>query len=243
MTNPQRKFAYGETKAPADVDTLRDESCPICSESDSYDGNECQVCGYVAPPKPFRDPDVDLARTLDLRKQVDESQGDFGGTNTGQGVQDDSVMNPDQAAEFAQEQDQAPMDPDQLDETDARVPVDVRALDADGSPVPTNVAEEDVEENPIDPENIAEQNPGNFVEDAERGAQDQQGASLICPICGLNVPSAGPLTSGDNATDPENDGAGLVAGAPCPNCGKGALMQENAIMSMQSSRRNKTYWV
>jgi hypothetical protein len=64
----QRRLAYGETKAPADVDTLRDEECPVCGQSDSYDGTECKVCGFVAPPKEFQDPDLELASKVDLRK-------------------------------------------------------------------------------------------------------------------------------------------------------------------------------
>lgn len=71
---------YGETKAPADVDTLRDESCPVCGESDSYDGNECKVCGFVQPPKEFQDPDLELAQKLDLRKDnADFDSGDAAG--------------------------------------------------------------------------------------------------------------------------------------------------------------------
>jgi hypothetical protein len=64
----RRHLAYGETKAPADVDTLRDEECPVCGQSDSYNGTECKVCGFVAPPKEFQDPDLDLAHKVDLRK-------------------------------------------------------------------------------------------------------------------------------------------------------------------------------
>ena len=59
--------AYGETKAPQQVDTLRDDSCPVCGDSDSFDGDPCQICGYVAPPKMFQDPDLDKAKLLDLR--------------------------------------------------------------------------------------------------------------------------------------------------------------------------------
>lgn len=67
----RRKLAYGEQKAPTDVDTLRDEACPVCGEdSAAWDGNQCVVCGYQAPPKMFRDPDLDMARQVDLRKDV-----------------------------------------------------------------------------------------------------------------------------------------------------------------------------
>jgi hypothetical protein len=65
-----RHRAYGETKAPADVDTLRDESCPVCgSDTSAWDGNRCRICGWNAPPKAFRDPDLDLASQIDMRKQ------------------------------------------------------------------------------------------------------------------------------------------------------------------------------
>lgn len=71
--------AYGETKAPTQVDTLRDETCPVCGDSDSFDGDTCQVCGYVAPPKIFQDPDLQKARLLDLR--ADPATGDPSNTN------------------------------------------------------------------------------------------------------------------------------------------------------------------
>ncbi|MGW9067919.1 ParB/RepB/Spo0J family partition protein [Streptomyces yangpuensis] len=63
-------LAYGEIKAPQDVDTLREENCPVCGDADTYDGDACQICGFVSPPAQFRDPDLDMAKRLDLRKQV-----------------------------------------------------------------------------------------------------------------------------------------------------------------------------
>jgi rubrerythrin len=68
------RVAYGEVKAPAEVDTLRDEECPVCGETDSYDGAECKTCGFIAPPKMFQDPDLDVAKSMDLRQQEDELQ-------------------------------------------------------------------------------------------------------------------------------------------------------------------------
>lgn len=64
--------AYGETIAPPKVDTLRDENCPICGEDDAYDGHQCSICGYVAPPSPFGDPDLGMASRIDLRDQQDK---------------------------------------------------------------------------------------------------------------------------------------------------------------------------
>lgn len=68
--SPLTKQAYGETKAPRDVDTLRAENCTVCGNSTAFDGKQCQICGYVAPPKEFGDPDTDMAKQMDLRKQI-----------------------------------------------------------------------------------------------------------------------------------------------------------------------------
>jgi hypothetical protein len=70
-----RKTAYGETKAPEDVDTLREDSCPVCGDRDTFDGATCQVCGYVTPPKLFQDPDLEMARSMDLRKDIAQFDG------------------------------------------------------------------------------------------------------------------------------------------------------------------------
>lgn len=62
------KLAYGETKAPQDVDTLRTQSCPVCGEQDSFDGDRCQVCNFIQPPAMFQDPDTGIARQMDMQK-------------------------------------------------------------------------------------------------------------------------------------------------------------------------------
>lgn len=68
-----RALAYGETKSPKTVDTLRDEACPICGNDTAYAGRECQICGYIMPIKAFGDPDVDKAKQLDdLKQNVDD---------------------------------------------------------------------------------------------------------------------------------------------------------------------------
>jgi uncharacterized Zn finger protein (UPF0148 family) len=63
------KLAYGETRAPQDVDTLRDERCTVCGNDTAFNGRDCQVCGFTAPPKALGDPDVDKAKNLDALKQ------------------------------------------------------------------------------------------------------------------------------------------------------------------------------
>ena len=61
--------AYGETKAPAKVDTLRAENCPVCGDDEAYNGDKCSVCGYMQPPDQFGDPDLNKARETDLRQE------------------------------------------------------------------------------------------------------------------------------------------------------------------------------
>jgi hypothetical protein len=76
MPNPGdsslQTISYGEAKAPAQVDTLRDADCPVCGEEAAYDGEKCLVCGFVKPPDSFMDPDLEQARDVDLRQDEDE---------------------------------------------------------------------------------------------------------------------------------------------------------------------------
>ena len=69
------KLAYGEQQAPAEVDTMRDETCPVCGEKDSYDGDQCMVCEFIRPPDQFMDPDLTKAQQVDLRQTNDEKAG------------------------------------------------------------------------------------------------------------------------------------------------------------------------
>ena len=62
-----RHTALGETRMPAEVDTLREDSCPICG-ADDYRGDTCNSCGFVRPPVIFHDPDTQKARVEDLRE-------------------------------------------------------------------------------------------------------------------------------------------------------------------------------
>lgn len=39
-----RKLAYGEVTAPEVVDTLREADCPVCGNSESFDGEQCKQC-------------------------------------------------------------------------------------------------------------------------------------------------------------------------------------------------------
>lgn len=97
----QRRHAFGETKAPAAIDTLRSRECPVCGEDESSDSDgRCRVCGYLPPPEPFRDPDLDVAQKVDMRQgpvNIDlysapsflSPDEDDEGDDTGNPVQDD----------------------------------------------------------------------------------------------------------------------------------------------------------
>lgn len=59
------------TRAPEEIDTLRDEQlCPICGND--MDSETCQVCGYVSPPKEFDNPDLDQA--MKIRNEMKEQE-------------------------------------------------------------------------------------------------------------------------------------------------------------------------
>ena len=98
-----RRSAYGETKAPRDVDTLRAENCVVCGNSTAFDGVQCQICGYVAPPRPFGDPDTDAAKDQDMRKEVLDSADNTADPNDPDQQLGNQVGNPeeldDQAAD------------------------------------------------------------------------------------------------------------------------------------------------
>jgi ribosomal protein L37E len=112
-----RTLAFGETVAPVDVDTLRDEECPVCGESSSsFDGKTCQVCGFDAPPVMFRDPDLEKARSLDLRKDVIDDGSQLPGQDgLTQGQQDANGGMPGEVpGNGVPGSDQIPMDPSML---------------------------------------------------------------------------------------------------------------------------------
>ena len=65
--------AYGETMAPSQVSTLRDDSCPVCGETNGFNGERCMTCGYFKPPDDFMDPDLTKAKEVDLRQDKEET--------------------------------------------------------------------------------------------------------------------------------------------------------------------------
>lgn len=60
------KMAEDQTRVPAQVETLRLRECPVCGADAVWNSDgRCNVCGYLPPPRPFREPDTDVAGRVD----------------------------------------------------------------------------------------------------------------------------------------------------------------------------------
>jgi hypothetical protein len=160
----RQRLAYGETRVPPEVDTLRDEECPVCGERDVYSGQRCPVCGFVSPPQMFKDPDLEKAKQMDLRQdQAGTPAGDPTGVGGGTTIPQEGLQQPGQemAGQAPDAQQGSFPDADnQLDHPDQLAP--------DGVPG----AEQGAADSPGQP----------------------GGPTLDCPVCGFVVPAAGAVT-------------------------------------------------
>jgi hypothetical protein len=192
-----RKTAYGETRVPPQVDTLRMDECPVCGEHNVWSGSRCPVCGFVVPPSVFRDPDTDKARQV--RDQLDSS-GEV--TENPQGSQDPGMG--EEPIGSGGDAD------DQLTHPDQIAPDGVPIVQGEGGPVPGE--EDDGQEGPP-PEDEQEGEPGQITDGAgEEGGlpedeEEEPGDELECPACGTTF---------------ETD-AYAQPGMPCPACGMANL--------------------
>jgi hypothetical protein len=194
-----RRVAYGETRVPPQVDTLRMDECPVCGEHNVWSGSRCPVCGFVVPPSVFRDPDTDKARQV--RDQLDSS-GEV--TDDQMGPQD-----PGMGEEPVGSGDDAD---DQLTHPDQIAPDGVPVVQGEGGPVPGE--DDDGQEGaPPEEEDEEQGEPGEIPDDA--GEEDEfpeddgeePGDELECPACGTTF---------------ETD-AYAQPGMPCPACGMANL--------------------
>lgn len=240
------KTAYGETKAPPDVDTLRDSDCPVCGESSSmFDGQHCQVCGFDAPPKMLQDPDLDMARRLDLRKDVvQDALGDGASTPVDPSGQ---PMQGGQQVEQMEGEPSAPIDPDQVDQNGD--PIDQANLDPQvdqaaagqqvnqgGEPFTPgpNAPQEQQPMDPmelIDPSQVDDEgNPvapdgqafGERPGEGQPGTPDDGVPDLVCPACGFEADASQPQTVDMDGGGQQETSA--ASGDPCPNCGQGQMI-------------------
>lgn len=215
-----RKTAYGETKAPAQVDTLRDDACDVCGNKEGWDGQSCPVCLYMQVPENFRDPDTGVARTMDLRGVGDaaaQTALDQGADAIPGGLDQSGDTMP--GADPAQGQlpggvAEGPGG-EMEDPQDATADGEVRTLgDGDGTGDPA--AQEAEGQTDVQVANgEGEMSPSQLPP----GAQDV----LSCPNCGYQTPAGPPVSSiTDDPSAPAS--AGPVAGDVCPNCGQAVLL-------------------
>lgn len=210
--NSLAKTAYGETRVPPQVDTLRMDECPVCGEHNVWSGSRCPVCGFVVPPSVFRDPDT--SRAGDIRDQLDSS-GDVAlppesGAQQDQAAQPAMAQPPD-AVGSGDDASQQLLHPDQIapdgvpvvqggdtpaagTEDDAMVPPgqqDPAAAGPEAQEMPPGP------DGAVPPEDGQEEDPGG----------EMYAEELVCPACGTTFEA-------DAAAQP---------GVPCPACGMAAL--------------------
>lgn len=168
------RTAYGETRVPPQVDTLRMEECPVCGEHDVWSGDRCPVCGFVVPPSLFRDPDTSKAQQV--RQELDSS-GEV--TTDGDGTaQAAPGTGPDGQIGSGGDADAQLMHPDQI------APDGVPTVQGDGGPVPAadtdgqppqdedeEADDEDAEEADIPP---GDEEDGEDGEDLPPGAEGEE---------------------------------------------------------------------
>jgi len=203
-----RKQAYGETRVPPQVDTLRMDECPVCGEHNVWSGSRCPVCGFVVPPSVFRDPDTDKAK--EVREQLDSagevdvpgdqadaSQPDatLPAAQVGSGDDaDDQLVHPDQIAPDGVPTVQGGGDPAN---TDGLPPQDEDEAQAEAE---AEVPEGSVPVGDVPPDEAD-------LEDTGDEGEEMFAEELICPACGTTFEA-------DAAAQP---------GVPCPACGMAAL--------------------
>lgn len=210
----RRAQAYGETRVPPDVDTLRMEECPVCGEHDVWSGSRCPVCGFIVPPSLFRDPDTSKAQQV--RDELDQSgevvtqpgaPGDPSTQQVGSGQDaDDQLTHPDQVAPDGTPgvQEGGPLPPmaqdGTQDEAAGEMPPDGQEEEAEGA-AEEEQGEEDQEQG------AEEESEGQELE--QQGEEDELAPQpdLMCPACGAAF-------STDMAAQP---------GTPCPACRQGSL--------------------
>lgn len=218
------KVAFGEQVAPPEVDTLRDEECPVCGSDESYNGEKCLVCGYLTPPDMFQDPDLTKAQEINLRQ--DDVADDLGadepltcntcGATFGDGDTPDAPVDDDAVGDdvVPGEDDDEEVNPDDPDE--GVVGTDGMDLDA-GDPAkkfPEGTHTDD------DPKAKAKED-----DDDDDSDEDKKKKAPFKPKSGKIDPFERLEEGDDVAADTT---VGLTAGDSCPKCGEGTLEPSTA---------------
>ncbi len=229
VTSLQR-FAYGETLAPAKVDTMRQEHCPVCKEPDSFDGDRCQVCGYNQPPDEFTDPDTEVAKAVDLRQ-------DQGDDITAEG---DGALECDNCAHtFASDEQTGDVDEDGTEIPETEDPASKEKAPDEYDDPNSKLKPEDQPDNEIKEKKQPVTPPINEVGDPKVKTDDQNAAK---PDSDPNTDPAkaqpgtplpeksqtkpgGPVEAPQTPKQEVEDGTstGPQVGDKCPDCGEGTL--------------------
>lgn len=206
-----KKLGYGEIKAPAQVDTLREEDCPVCGESTSYDGDKCLVCGFVRPPSSFMDPDLNKARETDLRQQADDLPADqeanlrcnsCGATFQGSDdVVDDQVGEQKPATDDPANGDDPTAQPQEAtDGAKKKPPLDQRKRKAPPktSAMPSKPGQPAGQFQPLAPPKSGEPTKQEEREQEDGNADTAPKAGDTCPNCGQGTLESIPKSIGDD---------------------------------------------
>ena len=215
-----KKLAYGETVAPPEVDTLREDICPVCGEHDSYNGDKCGICGFVKPPSMFMDPDTEVAQNLDLRSDEQDA-------NAAVGENEGDLICPVCDSEFnSAEEDDAEGEPHLAPaaETLPDDPMDEARNELDPNEEPgeeDETTEENLptEKNPQDESDPQKDQEDEEIEEAEledemqdQEAEEKTGYSAgdTCPACNQGVLEEKGNVDPDTAITPDPEGSPIV---------------------------------
>lgn len=215
-----RSTAYGETKAPPKVDTMRAESCPVCGDDEGYNGDKCSVCGYATPPSQFRDPDLTKAREMDLRQDQADEQGLPGQEIPGEDQQPEDLQC-DQCGETFSAEGDATTDSEPTAE-EAQAPEEADPEHPDD----TEDGDRPEADEPDDLSDLADKSDEELLgedEEDEEWVDDEEEVSDQDPATGEGRITGEP--------EPDLDENGLeqpevAAGDTCPVCGEGTLVQQ-----------------
>lgn len=221
-----RHHGYGEVKAPANVDTLRAETCPVCGDDEAFNGEKCSVCGYTQPPSQFTDPDLTKAREMDLR-QDNQQNGVEVAPQPEEPAADQSLQCSNCGEVFGAEGDNAETGPEEepqepgSDQPRGPVPdpEDEEGAEDDGDqPRDLSDLEDATDEDLFDDEKAEEEskakadNPFTKDEDDEENEDTEE----------VEDPAVGEARI---TAEPEDDLTGPVeANQTCPICGEGVLI-------------------
>lgn len=232
------KTAYGETKAPADVDTLRSDSCEVCGNSEGWDGMSCPVCQYTKPPDIFRDPDTSVARDMDLRGLGDQAADTAmtqGADAVPGGLDQTQQLPGGEALDGQGAPGSEPAGGEVEDPNDATADGEVRTL-SDGEPQDgaQDVDPDAVSADTADPQGPGAPLPGGPEGAADPGMEDPDPEAAIdgvdadvltCPACGYQTQAGAPVST--VTADPAAPAsAGPVAGDVCPECQQAVLVSQ-----------------